>query len=852
MRNPVDTFVLAKLEAAGMKPSPEAERRTLIRRASFDLTGLPPTPEEVKAFVGDPAPDAYEKLVDRLLASPRYGERWARHWIDVAHFAETHGNDQDRVRPNAWPYRDYLIRSFNEDKPYARFVEEQLAGDALYPDDPQATVALGFLGAGPWDESSQMSILDGTVDKLVARDLDRDDMLTTTMSTFASSTVHCARCHNHKFDPVSQAEYFNLQSAFAGVDRAERVYDVDPKVHGARQALLARKRQLEDAPSRAAIAASLLDPVVQAQVGAWEQSLGSSGPEWIVLRPTAAASGKGSALVPQPDGSLLATGPRPETDDYTIAAHVDAKGITAIRVEVLADPSLPSNGPGRADNGNFHLTELRLWASPAGDDVPPARVDLHNASADFEQKDWTSSASIDNNPQTGWGVDPAEGKSHFAVFEAKEPVAGFDGGTTLKFVLEQHVGRKHTIGRVRVSVTTAKPPVKAVLYPPAIAAIVAIPPARRTDAHRVELAAHVAALRIDRDLAALPPPSKVYGGTTDFAADGNFTPARGVRPVFVLKRGDVTQPGEAAVPGGLSCVPGLEAKFALSDADDESARRAALAKWLTDPKNVLTWRSIVNRTWHYHFGRGICDTPNDLGVMGGVPSHPELIDWLAAWFRDEAKGSLKSLHRLMVTSATYRQSSAHNVEHAKVDGDNRLLWRMNRARLDAESVRDAVLLVTGKLDTTMGGPSVRQFVLTQGKHVTPDIDYVNFNPDDPANFRRSIYRFLFRTLPDPFMESMDCPDLSQLTPVRSTSVTALQALAMLNDKFIVRQSEHLAECVAKSTPDVASQINAIYDLALNRQATPKEIALLSAYGEKHGMANVCRVVLNSNEFMFVN
>ena len=271
VRNPVDAFILAKLDAQGMKPSAEADRRTLIRRVYFDLTGLPPTVEDVNAFVADASPDAYEKVVDGLLASPRYGERWARHWMDVVHFAETHGNDQDRVRPNAWPYRDYLIRSFNEDKPYSRFVEEQVAGDALYPDDPQATVALGFLAAGPWDESSQMAIVDGTVDKLIARDLDRDDVLTTTMSTFASSTVHCARCHNHKFDPISQAEYYNLQSAFAGIDRAERTYDADPQVHRARVALLKRKRELDG--SRDALASSLLDPAMQAEVSRWEASL---------------------------------------------------------------------------------------------------------------------------------------------------------------------------------------------------------------------------------------------------------------------------------------------------------------------------------------------------------------------------------------------------------------------------------------------------------------------------------------------------------------------------------------------------------------------------------------------------
>jgi hypothetical protein len=851
VRTPVDAFVLARLEAQGMKPSAPADRRTLVRRVYFDLIGLPPTPEEVKAFVQDPNSDAYEKVVDRLLVSPRYGERWAQHWIDVVHFAETHGNDQDQVRPNAWPYRDYLIRSFNEDKSYARFVEEQLAGDVLYPDDPQATVALGFLGAGPWDESSQMSIQDGTIDKLIARNLDRDDMLTTTMSTFASTTVHCARCHNHKFDPISQAEYYNLQSCFAGVDRANRPFDADPKVHLQRQALLRRKLELDW--NRDALASTLLAAGVQKQVAEWEKTRGEGSDIWTVLTPATYTAANGTTLTPDQDGSLLASGSSPDTDVYTITTTTDLKNVTAIRVEAMADESLPAKGPGRAINGNFHLTELRVFASPkaGGASAPETRVELEHASADVEQTNYGSATALDGQPQTGWGVHPAEGKSHHAVFETKD-LPGFDGGTTLKFVLEQHVGRKHTIGRVRLSVTTALKPVKAEVMPPEIATILSTASENRTDAQRVTLAVHVLKQRIDSQLARLPKPAEVYAGTSDFRPDGAFTPAKGCRPVFLLKRGDVAQPAAAAVPGGLSCVPGLAPTFELSNANDESARRAALAKWLTDPKNVLTWRSIVNRVWHYHFGRGLCDTPNDLGLMGGTPSHPELIDWLAVWFRDDAHGSLKSLHRMLVTSSAYRQSSAGNAEYAKLDGDDRLLWRMNRSRLDAESVHDTILQMTGKLDLTMGGPSVKQFLMSPGLAQTPKVDYTGFNPDDPANCRRSIYRFLFRTIPDPFMETMDCPDLSQLTPVRTSSVTALQALAMLNDKFIVRQCEHLAERLAKISPEESGQINALMQLAVNRDATPREIELLGAHAKKHGMANVCRLVLNSNEFMFVD
>ncbi len=303
-------------------------------------------------------------------------------------------------------------------------------------------------------------------------------------------------------------------------------------------------------------------------------------------------------------------------------------------------------------------------------------------------------------------------------------------------------------------------------------------------------------------------------------------------------------------PGALSCLPGLEVHFRLANPDDDGARRAALARWLSDPHNVLTWRSIVNRIWHHHFGRGIVATPNDFGRMGAAPTHPELLDWLAVHFRDQG-GSLKQLHRLIVTSAVYRQSSRHRPDGARLDADNHFLGRMNRGRLDAESVRDAVLCATGKLDRRMGGPSIKQFVQGPGIHRTPKVDYQAFDVDSPGSYRRSVYRFLFRTLPDPFMDTLDCPDASQFTPVRSSSVTALQALAMLNDRFMVRQCEHFAARVARAGADLGKQIETAYLLALGRPPGPEETARLRAYARKHGMANVCRLILNSNEFLFV-
>jgi hypothetical protein len=849
-QTPIDLFILAKLGEKGLEPSPPADKRTWLRRVTFDLIGLPPTTAELDAFLEDDSPQAFVRVVDRLLAIPLYGERWARHWMDVVHYAETHGNDQDRPRPNAWPYRDYLIRSFNEDKPYARFVQEQLAGDALYPDDPQALIATGFLATGPWDESSLRDIREDSIDRLIGQYLDRDDMVTTTMATFVSMTVHCARCHDHKFDPISQKDYYALQAVFAGVDKAERPYDTDPRIAAKRRELLKEQDRLQ--ALRNTTDPSLLTPAVQAQVAAWEKQMTGGQPTWLPLDPSTYTSAGGATLTKQPDFSLLAGGKKPEVDTYTIVAASNLKDITGIRLEVLTDPSLPLQGPGRQGNGNLHLTEFRVLAAPKTAASAAKPIALHNPVADFNQDGWTIAHAVDGDPRTAWGIYPQVGQPHMAVFEFKQPI-GFEGGTVLTFVLEQQHGRQHLIGRPRLSITTTPRPSSMTTrtFPPDITKVLAEPADRRTDRQKAQLALYILEKQLDQQLANLPPQQLVYAGTHVFKPDMSFRPAKTPRPVYVLHRGDINQPGQQAKPGTLSCVPGLEAHFRLPDSNQEGSRRAALARWITDPKNVLTWRSIVNRVWHYHFGRGLVETPNDFGHMGGRPTHPELLDWLATTFL-ESGGSLKQLHKLIVTSAAYRQSSRNQARFAEIDGDNHYLWRMNRTRLDAESLRDAVLMASGKLDLTMGGPSVKQFIEKQGVHVTPVVDYQSFDVDSPGNYRRSVYRFIFRTLPDPFMEVLDCADSSQLTPARNLSVSALQALAMLNNRFMVRQSEHLADRAARCASDLAGQIRVVYQLTLQRLPTERETQALKEYAAKYGLANACRIILNSNEFMFVN
>lgn len=865
---PVDQFILAKLQEKKLRHSPPADKRTLLRRVTYDLIGLPPTPAEIQAFLADNAPDAYTKVVDRLLASPRYGEHWARHWLDVVHYADSHGHDQDRPRDNAWPYRDYVIQALNEDRPYARFVAEQLAGDVLFPDKPESTVATGFIGTGPFDESSMISIVDDTVDKKRAQSLDRDDMVMTTLSTFASTTVHCARCHNHKFDPISQKEYYQLQAVFAGVDRADRPYDLDPATHVLRQSLLREKAAFEERRNKIdEIAASLdnselqvLDTrlkKLQRDLDSEEKPAASSLSKSLGYQSQFSSPYEKSKWVQIDFGKSL-----PIDHVYLVPVqHAQASGFgfpTRFRVDLSNDPlfgsyhtladrsetPLPNPGSAPFSIQNIRHTGryLRVTTFPSPDKESSywffALAEMlafsgeKNVAADAKV---TAPDSIESLPQ--WGK--ANLVDGYTSVSKLMPANG-DPGQSAALLSAIHISsRRWELELCIKNSKTERQKLAASLLEPALQSELA------------ELAKKLAA--INQQLAGLPPSQMVYAGTNDFASTGNFHPSKGVaRPIHILKRGEITAPGKLVSPGGLSLVAGIEADFKLEDPGREGDRRAALAQWITSPKNALTWRSVVNRVWHYHFGRGLVNTPNDFGRMGGVPSHPELLDWLAAWFLDNG-GSFKKLHRLILTSAVYLQSSQGNPAYAQMDGDNQFLWRMNRLRLDAEALRDSVLQVTGKLDLTMGGPPVKQFFYEDpNPGVTPIIDYARFDVDSPESLRRSIYRYVFRTVTDPFMDSLDCPDASQLSPVRNTSVTALQALTMWNDHFIVRQAEHFAERVSKLSSDLGVQIEAACELAWGRPPTQSEAQALLTYASRHGMANTCRVLFNSNEFVFVN
>ncbi|MFN0171370.1 MAG: PSD1 and planctomycete cytochrome C domain-containing protein, partial [Bryobacteraceae bacterium] len=843
VRTPVDRFIAAKLREKNLSPSSEAGRRTMLRRVSFDLTGLPPTPEEMSAFLSDPAADAYEKVVDRLLDSPRYGERWARHWMDVVHFAETDGYESDMIRENSWPYRDYLIRSFNADKPYPQFIQEQVAGDVLFPRNPDGVIATGLLAAGPFDSNTIPPFSPDRPDVLRAYALDRDDMIQTVMASFNSMTVHCARCHDHKFDPIPQKDYYRLQAVFAGIDRADRPYDEDAQVHARRQELLRTRQALERRDPE--IVAALLEPNRQADAAAWASSARARLIDWTPLRPAAASSKNGVTLQTLDDGSLLASGPIPESDTVSITVKPGTRDVTAMRLEFPPHLSLPMGGPGRSSQASFLIGEITVTAMTGSDAVP---VCLGKPLADYEYEGSPISAVADGKPGTSWRNYPRHGEYRQIVLPFSTKLR-LSAGDTLFVEIQQ--GGVQMVGRVRVSVTGQPLPQSLELASPVVASAVAIPPADWSLEQKREIAAHAWRQSIEQQLAALPKPKWVYAAANDFAPKGWFSSVRFPRPIPVLERGEVEKPGELMGPGALSCVAELSARFHLANPNEEGQRRAALARWLSDPANPLTWRSIVNRVWHYHFGRGIAETLNDFGRMGSAPTHPELLDWLAVEFR-ESGGSLKRLHRILVTSAVYRQSSKPNADHQKLDADNRYLWRMNRGRLDAESVRDAVLAVSGRLSLAGVGPSVRQAVVGKGVASAPAPDYAVFDWDSAGAGRRSVYRYSFRTLSDPFMDALNCPNASQMTPARTQSVDPLQALVLLNNPFMTRHSEHLAARVQAMADTPEGRIAALYRLAFLREPIAGELAEARQYASQHGLANLCRVILNSNEFMFVN
>ncbi|MEQ9407175.1 MAG: DUF1553 domain-containing protein [Fuerstiella sp.] len=840
----IDDFIRARLAEHGLSMSAPADRRTLIRRLTFDLHGLPPSPEAVQSFVDDPDPRAYERLIDRLLESPHYGERFARHWLDIAHYADTHGFERDQRRDHAWRYRDYVIQSLNDDKPYDRFLQEQIAGDVMWPDDDQAVIATGFLAAGPWDYVGQVETKSDIL-RRSARSLDLDDMATQVMTATMGITIHCARCHDHKLDPVSQKEYYQLRAVFAGLRRQERVTSAAAvqKYEDEKAARTARLRELDFAIARIEGTGSDLADIVGGGnglgTGTYRQGIDARtakvqtrdfGALGNVITNRFAASDFGFV-----DGVFI-----PDGQDGDAEITISTTGLTVSGLPKTSGMAwdMIRNGPVASQ----HSPELD-GIDFTGDGH--SLLGLHaNAGITFDLAAFrTAAGGGDLRFTSKLGYFGASGSFHADVwvFVDGEQVMAFrqlqrdDGLQDVQVELSSQA-RFLTLmatdggnGYSHDQVGFGDPQLK----PVSVRQQSPQDQQRLTQLRRERLTAA-------EHLADLGPPPRFYGVVADEEPP----------EVRLLVRGDSeAATGEPLAPAALSSLTMLDPKLGDVHASDAD-RRAALAAWITDPDNALTRRVIVNRLWQWHFGQGIVSTPSDFGFGGGRPSHPQLLDWLAAELQ-KRNGSLKQLHRLILTSDAWRQQSQFSADAAgaAVDADNRLLWRQHARRMEAEAIRDAVLSVSGCLNLERGGPGFEDFEYQDA--YAPIYTYIT--ADEPALWRRSIYRYIVRTTPDRFLTTLDCPDPANLTPQRLTTTTPLQSLALFNNDFMLRQSQYFADRVRKESGQrPADQVQRAFELALGRKPSSEEALPAADLVRQHGLFVLCRSLFNANEFVYVD
>jgi hypothetical protein len=807
-RNPIDAFVLARLAREGLKPSPEADRHTLIRRLSLDLVGLPPTPAQVDAFVKDRSANAYERLVDRLLASPRYGERWARRWLDLARYADTNGYEKDRAR-SIWPYRDWVLAALNADMPFDRFTVKQLAGDMLPGAGPADRIATGF-------HRNTMLNEEGGIDPLEYRFHAMTDRIATTGTTWLGLTVGCAQCHSHKFDPVSQREYYQLFAFLNNADEPEMsVLRPEVRVRRARiEARIARlvaelPRKFPASFGRGADRRQKIDHAF----ADWLKQERAKAVKWRVLRPVEAKSNL-PLLTVQPDDSVFVSGDLTKSDEYRLTFRADLAGVTAVRVEALPDERLPHGGPGagyyEGPIGDFTLSEINAFAG--GKKVKFARASHSVAAGGFP-----ASAAIDGNPQTGWSVNGGQGRRHVAVFAFGRPL-GPVKTLVLKMLFERHFAAG--LGRFRIAVTTATNP-EARATPPEVEALLLQPDDKLSAGGRARLrrefyltTSHLAAARkqIDELRRTLP----AYPTTLVLRE----RPPENPRPTFVHKRGEFLRPGEKVQPATPAFLPPL--------AGGAPRNRLGFARWLVSPDNPLTARVTVNRQWAAFFGRGLVRTAEDFGYQGEFPSHPDLLDWLAVEFR-EGGWSLKRLHRLIVTSATYRQSSRLTPRLRAKDPQNVLLSHGPRVRLEAEQIRDSALAAVGLLSAKMGGPSVYPpqpaNVTTEGTYGA--LPWVPSQGED--RYRRGLYTFAKRTAPFAMSATFDAPSGEACVARRDVSNTPLQALTLLNDVVFTEAAQAFGRTMVRQGGTVEQRVTRAFRKFVVRRPTAREVKLLVGF-----------------------
>jgi hypothetical protein len=792
-RNPIDRFILARLDREMLRPSPEADKITLLRRLSLDLVGLPPTINEVDAFLADQTPNAYARQVERLLASPHYGERWGRQWLDAARFADSDGYEKDKPR-FVWAYRDWVIDALNRDLPYDQFIIEQLAGDLLPNATQDSQVATGFLRNSMINE-------EGGIDPEQFRMEAMFDRMDAIGKSMLGLTIQCAQCHDHKFDPLSQEEYYCM-FAFLNNDHEANIAVYAPDEQRRRANIFRRIGEIEGA-------LKCCYPEWRQRMADWEEKVKKNQPVWTVVQPEVdITTDGGQRYIPLKDGSFLAQGYAPTKHRAKMSCTTNVSGITAFRLELLTDPNLPLGGPGRSIKGTGALTEFEVHAAPAECGDKAVKIKLVRATADVDVPETPLDAmfsdksnkrrvtgpvafAIDGNADTAWGFDVGPGRRNQprkAVFNAEKPIA-HSKGTILTFYLTQNHGgwnsddnQNCNLGRFRLSITTA-PDATADPLPQGVRDIISIPVEKRSP---VQIAAVFSYWRttVPEWSEANAQIEKLWKAHPEGASQLVLQQRSDHRDTRMLTRGDFLKPSKIVLPGVPAFLHPLD--------PGAPPTRLTLARWITSRKSPTTARSIVNRVWQSYFGTGLVSTSEDLGVQSAAPSHPELLDWLAVELM-EREWSLKWLHRLIVMSATYRQASKMSPEGIARDPQNRLVARGPRLRVDAEIVKDIALAASGLLSTKIGGPSVHppapEFLFAPPASYGPKTW-----KEDQGNdrYRRALYTFRYRSVPYPMLQAFDAPNGDFACVRRASSNTPLQALVTLNEPVFMECARALA------------------------------------------------------------
>ncbi len=856
--HPIDRFLADTARPSRLNLAPTADPRTLVRRGSLDLTGLPPSESLIDAFQKKPSSSHWEKLIEQWLDSPAYGERWARHWLDVARFAESSGFEHDYDRKGAFHYRDFVIKALNADMPFDRFLQWQVAGDELAPADAMALTATGFLGAGVFPT------------QITANEVERtrydamDDMLSTASLAFLGLSVGCARCHDHKYDPIPTADYYRMLSTFTTTVRSVIPVDIDPEA--TRRQTVQWQATLKPVDRKLASVEKQLRP----QFNRWlaNHSDGTPKAEWRLIDWTNAVSKGGATLRKLEDGSYLAEGKNADQDEYTFIAPLQGGRITGIRLDAMADPSLKAKGPGRADNGNFGLSRIHVAIRSPGESKPQEAA-LTKAQATFEQNQSNLSVqgSLDDKDGTGWAVDPQFGRDQSAVFTLHSPIQS-EPGATLTVRLVFKVNTRHHIGRPRLSITDAPvPSLDGSVAPPAVGVILGRSTSPRWGKHLSAADRKVLfdwwklsdpawqAQAAERDAHLKKKPD----GRVEALICGEGFPALRMHSqgadffneTYILKRGNTDMKNGVAEQQFLQVLsPGTNLWITPPATNAQfSGRRSALARWMTDTERgagALTARVIVNRLWQHHFGEGLTRTPNDFGKTGAPPTHPELLDWLASELIHHG-WRLKPLHQLIMTSAAYRQSAAPDAHKESVDPENRTWTRRNPRRLEGEAIRDSMLAVSGVLDRTPFGPGTF----------------------DESSRRRSIYFTVKRSRLVGSMVAFDLPEPLVSQAARPTTTVAPQALFLMNGPQVRDWAKAFARSLALEHPegsDVAAPISLGFRRAVGRAPTLDELRETSdfvraqwksyeAQGKSDAralaVADFCQVLFGLNEFAYI-